>query len=266
LSGDHGLFGPGSVSWRIDREAVLLAGGTCAALLQFAHPAVAAGVAEHSDFMADPFGRLRRTLVASYDVVFGSTARAEASIQRVNALHRTVRGRVPETGSPYSALDPEALLWVHFTLVDTALRVYERFVAPLSAAESDAYHREAAAVAVRLGIPAEMFPATVAGLRAEMDRLIEAGAVRVTPTARRLLPTLLYPSRIPPRFVWDVVHLVSISMLPEPIRAGYGIRWNHRRERAVERLARLTRRLLPVVPPTLRYVPQARRAEARLRD
>ncbi|MDP9250911.1 MAG: DUF2236 domain-containing protein, partial [Chloroflexota bacterium] len=79
--GDAGLFGPGSVSWRIDREALVLAGGSCALLMQLAHPAVAAGVAQHSDFQDRPFERLRRTLNASYAVVFGSTPRAERALQ-----------------------------------------------------------------------------------------------------------------------------------------------------------------------------------------
>jgi uncharacterized protein (DUF2236 family) len=126
---DRGLFGPLSVSWRIDREVMVLAGGSGALLMQLAHPAVAAGVAEHTDFRADPFARLRRTLAATHAVVFGSTPRAERAIRRVNAIHAAVRGKVPETGEPYRALDPTLLLWVHATLVDTAIRVSDRFVA-----------------------------------------------------------------------------------------------------------------------------------------
>ncbi len=154
LTDAAGLFGPGSLAWRIDREVIVLAGGSCALLMQAAHPVVAAGVFEHSTYATDPFGRLRRTLTTSFDVVFGSRSRAEAAIRRVNALHCAVRGRRPDDGSPYTALDPEALLWVHATLIDTALRVYGRFVAPLSPADEQAYHAEAALVAERLGVPA----------------------------------------------------------------------------------------------------------------
>jgi len=265
VTAEPGLFGPESISWRINREAMVLAGGTCALLMQLAHPAVAAGVAQHSDFRTDPFGRLRRTLASSYGLIFGDARRAEGSVRRINAVHRSIQGTIPETGSPYQAQEPALLLWVHATLVDTAARVYQRFVAPLSPDEEEAFHREAAAVAPRLGIPPAIIPPTMAGLRAEMARLIESGEVRVTPTARSLAPWVLYPSRFPPRFVWDAAHLVSISLLPEPIRRGYGICWSDGRERGVQRLAGLTRRLLPRVPPMLRYVPQARSAEARLR-
>lgn len=262
---DHGLFGPDSISWRIDREVLVLAGGSCALLMQLAHPAVAAGVAEHSDFRADPFARLRRTLAATYAVVFGSTPRAERAIRRMNAIHGSVAGTVPETGEPYSALDPALLLWVHATLVDTAIRVYDRFVARLSHEEAEAYHGEARAIAIRLGASDASLPETLKDLRAEMDRLISSGEVRVSATASSLAPAVLYPTRFPPRPVWDLAHLVSLSVLPPAIRSGYGIRWSRRRERGVDLLAAVSRRVMPYVPDPLRNVPAARSAERRLR-
>lgn len=258
-----GFFEPGSVSWRIDREVAVLTGGTCALLLQLAHPAVAAGVAQHSDFQADPFGRLRRTLHSSLSVVFDDRRRAERSIGRINAIHRAIRGTVPETGRAYSATDPAALLWVHATLIDTALRIYDRFVEPLSRDEMQRYHDEAKVIAELLGIPTGGVPATMDDLRAYMREQIASGEVDVTDTARRLAPSVLYPSRFPPKFVWDTAHLVSISLLPPRIRQGYGIPWNHHRERAVNRIASATRRLLPFVPAPLRHVPQARSGERR---
>jgi uncharacterized protein (DUF2236 family) len=261
---DAGLFGPDSVSWRIDREALLLAGGTCALLMQLAHPAVAAGVAQHSDFRGDPFGRLRRTLTASYAVVFGSTPRADRAIRRINAIHAAVSGHVPETGAPYRALDPDLLLWVHATLVDTALQVYDRYVAPLPPAIAEAYHLEARRVALRLGLPAAALPRTLAELRARMTELVERGDVHVSPTARMLAPSVLYPTRLPPRIVWDAAHLISFSVMPPPIRAGYGISWSPARERGMRRVASISRRLVPLVPRGLRHVPQARAAERRL--
>ncbi|MEX2135806.1 MAG: oxygenase MpaB family protein [Chloroflexota bacterium] len=261
---DRGLFGPDSISWRIDREVLVLAGGSCALLMQLAHPAVAAGVAEHSDFRADPFARLRRTLAATHAVVFGTTPRAERAIRRMNAIHASVAGAVPETGEPYSALDPALLLWVHATLVDTAIRVYDRFVAPLSADEAEAYHAEAREIAIRLGASDASLPGTLIDLRAEMDRLIHGGEVRVTATAHSLASAVLYPTRFPPRPVWDLAHLVSLSVLPPTIRRGYGITWSRRRDRGVERLASASRLLLPLVPDLLRHVPAARSAARRL--
>jgi uncharacterized protein (DUF2236 family) len=265
LADAAGLFGPGSAAWQVDREVMVLAGGSCALLMQAAHPAVAAGVAQHSSYRIDPFGRLLRTLASSFAVVFGTRTQAAAAIRRVNAIHAAVRGTIPETGERYSALEPEALLWVHATLVDTALRVYDRFVRPLTPAEAEAYHREATPIAELLHVPPAALPATLGETRAWMDEMVASGRVRVTPTAREIARTVLYPSRFPPRFAWEAAHLISVSMLPDPIRRGYGLRWSRSRERGVEGLAAATRRLLPLVPGPLRYVPHARRAEARVR-
>jgi uncharacterized protein (DUF2236 family) len=261
---EEGLFGPGSQSWRIDGEVLVLAGGTCALLMQLAHPAVAAGVLDHSDFQANPFARLRRTLNASFAVVFGTHAEAERALRRVNAIHCAVRGTVPETGEEYRAEDPQLLLWVHATLIDTALRVYDRYVAPLSADEQQAYHAEARKVALRLGVPDHDLPLTLVELRAEMDRLMADGTVSVSPTARSLAPSILYPSSFPPRFIWDGMHLISASVMPGPIRRGYGIAWSPRRAAGMRRVAGMTRRLLPLLPDALRRVPRAQRAERRL--
>jgi uncharacterized protein (DUF2236 family) len=258
-----GLFGPASVSWRVDRELVVLAGGSCALLMQAAHPVVAAGVVEHSTYESDPFGRLLRTLTSSFDVVFGTRSRAEAAIRRVNAVHAAVRGRMPD-GAAYSALDPEALLWVHATLVDTALRVYGRFVRPLAPAEEQAYHEESAMVAELLGVPARTVPPTIGQLRAWMAAMVGDGRVHVTPAARRIARTVLYPTRFPPRLAWDAAHLVSMATLPPELRRQYGIRWSDARERGMERLARATRVVLPLLPGQLRFAPQARAADRRV--
>lgn len=260
-----GLFGPGSVSWRIDREMIVLAGGSCALLMQAAHPLVAAAVVEHSTYATDPFGRILRTLLTSYEVVFGSRSEADEALRRVNAIHATVRGRLRGTDEAYSAMDPDALLWVHATLVDTALRVYSRFAAPLSPEDEQAYYVESSRVAQVLGVRSADLTPTITDLRAWMTEMIGSGRVRVTPAAREIARTVLYPSRLPPRLAWDAAHLVSLSALPAALRAQYGISWSARRERGVERLARVSRLVIPWVPSALRHAPQARAADRRLR-
>ena len=261
-----GLFGPGSMSWRIDRELIVLAGGSCALLMQAAHPVVAAGVEQHSTYASDPFGRLMRTLTSSFDVVFGTRSQAEATIRRVNAIHARVRGLRPDGGAPYSAMDPEALLWVHATLIDTALRIYSRFVRPLGHDEEQAYHAESAHVALLLGVNEADMPSTITELRVWMSRMIESGTVHVTPGARRIAQTVLYPTRFPPRIAWDAAHLVSMTMLPEPIRRDYGIGWSAGRERGMESIAAASRALLPLTPSLIRHAPQARAADRRVRQ
>jgi uncharacterized protein (DUF2236 family) len=184
-------------------------------------------------------------------------------LAQINAVHATVTGVVPETGRRYTALDPDLLLWVHETLIDSALRIYDRFVAPISAEEAEAYHAEGCEIAVRLGVPPDRVPPTLAELRADMRRRLESGEVAVSPTALALRDGVLYPTRFPPGWVWWLAHLPSFSILPPAIRRGYGIGWGGSHDVAVRTLAAASRRLLPLVPDPLRYVPHARDAERR---
>jgi uncharacterized protein (DUF2236 family) len=113
-------------------------------------------------------------------------------------------------------------------------------------------------------VPPASLPPDVPELRAWMAGMIDRGSVRVTPAAREVARTVLYPSRLVPRVAWDAAHLVSLAILPDPLRRQYGIGWSAERERGVGRLAAVTRRALPLVPPPLRYVPHARQAERRV--
>ena len=116
---NDGLYGPDDVTWRVNRETVLLAGGGRALLLQVAHPLVAAGVAEHSNYREEPWGRLYRTLDVTTRIVFGDAETSRQAARGLRATHRRVRG-VAEDGTPYDARDPELLLWVWATLVETS--------------------------------------------------------------------------------------------------------------------------------------------------
>src|SRR5438105_12780498 len=147
------LPGPGSVAWRVNREAALLLGGGRALLMQVAHPKVAAGVAEHSDFQRDPLARLNRTLELSLALSFGSREQVRAAARQINRVHERV------AGDGYSALDPDLLLWVHATLVDSAILTYRTFVGRLTASETEEYYQEAKPIGVLLGIPPDRFPA-----------------------------------------------------------------------------------------------------------
>jgi uncharacterized protein (DUF2236 family) len=99
-----------------------------------------------------------------------------------------------------------------------------------------------------------------------MDEMIRSGRVRVTPAAREIARTVLYPVRWTPRVAWDAAHLVSLATLPDSLRRQYGIGWSPARERGMDRVAAVTRRGLPLVPSFLRFAPQARTAERRVRQ
>lgn len=163
------FFSPDSVIWRVDREMVLLLAGGRALLMQIAHPKVAAGVAEHSHFQKDPLRRLRQTMNAMWSVVFDEVEQARGSLRRVKEIHETVRGEIAyPDGKPvlsYSALEPELLLWVHATLVDSALLAYEDFVAPLPAADKIQYYEDTRKLATLFDVPLAEVPPSLDDFR-----------------------------------------------------------------------------------------------------
>jgi uncharacterized protein (DUF2236 family) len=177
---EYGLFGPASLTWRIDREvAVLLGSGSRALLMQVAHPKVAAAVADHSRYRSDPLGRLRDTLDAIYGFAFEDTPRVQQIVRRINHLHARVRGTTDD-GEPYAALDPHLLLWVYATLIDSSLLAYETLVAPLTPHDRETYYAEFRGAGSIWGIRPDHFPSSLAELRAWMRRLIDSGEVHVT--------------------------------------------------------------------------------------
>jgi uncharacterized protein (DUF2236 family) len=120
---DPGLFGPGSVSWRVLREASVMIGGVRALLMHAAHSLVVAGARQTAMYERDPWRRLERTLRLSFTVVFGTGQEAVAAARRIDQVHRGIRGVDPVTGLRYDARDPELLLWVHACLVDSFLEL-----------------------------------------------------------------------------------------------------------------------------------------------
>lgn len=265
--------GPGSVAWKINQEVVLLLGWGRAILLQFAHPLVAAGVAEHSLFLNDPRGRwrrLRHTVEAMLALTFGTPAEVARAAGAINAIHDRVNGTLPapvgpfRSGQHYSAHDPELLRWVHATLLDTFPLVYELFIGPLSAAEKDRYCVEASGIEPLLGMPHGYLPRSTAELRAYMAATYAGGTICVGDTARRLAREIVHPPLPAPLrpLVW-IAGLPTIGLLPPHIRESYGFRWGRRSEATLRRLAALTRFLLPLVPSLARHWPAARRRRAR---
>jgi uncharacterized protein (DUF2236 family) len=247
--------------WRINREAVLLGAGPAALLLQIAHPLVAEGVAAHSDFEGDPFGRLRRTLNTTMELVFGDGPTAERAIRRLNGVHATV------TGPGYRALDPELLLWVQATLIVTSVRAYRRWVGPLSREDLDEFWSEARSVGVRMGIPLRVSPSDWRALTVWWDRMLAPdGPIQVTPTALALAPMIVRPPLpLAPSWTVDLLALPGLGLLPERLRAAYGIEWSPIREHGSRWLGRAVRLWTTATPAGWRSMPQARAAFRRAR-
>lgn len=275
---DAGLFGPTSEAWRLNREAMLLLGaGPRALLMQIAHPAVAAGVDEHSDFRADPWRRLAATLRSYLTIVYGTSTVAHAEIRRLNALHRGI------VGPGYSARDPELALWVHATLIDSTIVANDTWIEPLSRERRAAFYLETRPIGLAFGVPDTLLPPDLGAFEAYVDGMLAPdGPVAVSAVARELAEVILHPplaplarwlpevpqagtvlARVPPA-VYDWTLWPAVGLLPEIVRRGYRLRWG-RSEQLVSRwLLAGWRAWRPVLPESFRQMPQALAADRRI--
>jgi uncharacterized protein (DUF2236 family) len=275
-----GLYGPGSEAWRLNREATLLLGaGPRALLMQIAHPLVAEGVAGHSNFRADPWRRLRATLRSYLTIVYGTTAEARGEIARLNRFHREIRGPVSDPvaalslGAVYDARDPELSLWVHATLIDATLVANGRWIGRLSHAQRAAFYAESLPIGRAFGVPAQLLPPDIDAFDAYLEAMTGTnGPVQVGPLARDLAEVILRPplgplhpllAGVPSRlYAWTM--WPAIALLPDRIRAGYGLSFGHRQRLVAAWLSAGYRAWRPVLPAGFRTMPWALRADARI--
>jgi uncharacterized protein (DUF2236 family) len=246
--------------WKVNREAVVALAGTCAILMQFAHPKVAAGVRDHSSFETDPVGRLRRTFDLTLAWVFGSRQQVVEAARIVNRRHNAVQG------PGYSAKDPDLLMWVQATLVYSAIRAYRSFVGPLTEAHADRYYQETKEIGILLGTPRERYPADLNGFNGYLEAMIERGEVRVEEDAQRMGRLILQP-RFPgvPQMAFTPLRAITAGLLPAPLRLQYGLTWGRTDRAAFAFSQKLLPRLLSMTPAPIRFLPPARHAYARLR-
>ena len=255
------VFRPDSAIRRIGGEAVLMLGGGRALLMQAAHPLVAAGIVQHSRYADEPWRRLARTMLALYTVVHGTTADAERVSRQVRAVHGAVRGRIRvragryRAGTEYSALDPALQLWVHSTLVDTGLVMYETFVARLAAAEQEDFYQDMKVVARVFGVPAHIIPPTLSDFRTYQRDCVDREKVVVTDAARAVAATVLDPPvPLALRPAVRVLNLATLGLLPRPLREQYGLPWSRAHDALLRSSAAAVRRGLPLLPSQVRLL------------
>jgi uncharacterized protein (DUF2236 family) len=245
-----GLYADDSITRRVNRENILLLGGGRALLMQLAHPKVAAGVDDHSDFRTHPIRRLRRTVLVTMAIVFGERATALAAARSVNQAHARVRGE------DYHALDPELLLWVHATLVDSALVTYQTFVQPLTASEHEDFYQESKVLGELLGIPRDRFPESLQDFDNYLNRMIATGEVHVTPRAKILARLVVRPQlRLLPGPRMVPFEVVTTGLLPPALRTSYGLAWGRGQQRAFRLAVAAVPRIVALTPPVLRVWP-----------
>jgi uncharacterized protein (DUF2236 family) len=219
--------------------------------MQLAHPKVAAGVDDHSDFRTHPIRRLRRTVLVTMAIVFGDKETALNAARTVNQVHSRVRGH------DYHALDPELLLWVHATLVDSALVTYETFVQPLSASEREDFFQESKLFGELLGIPRDRFPESLRDFNHYVHRMVAGGDVHVTSRAKELARLVVRPRlRLLPGPLMVPFEVVTTGLLPPTLRESYGLAWGRGQQRAFSLAVAAVPRVVALTPPLLRVWPR----------
>jgi uncharacterized protein (DUF2236 family) len=265
----EGIFGPASLTWRIDREAVIFLGAGRALLLQLAHPWVAAAIAEHSRTFADPIGRFHRTFDVVFTMVFGSLDQALGAAQHLHRRHAMIAGLLPETigpfekGSPYRANEVSALRWVHATLVETALMAHNLILPALTVDECERHWIESRLFGALFGIAPTDLPADWASFVAYNEAMAQSDILSVSTAARDVAEQIFSGGRTwlrPPSWY----RALSVQMLPERLRVGFGFPFDEHERRVAERALEWIRRAYPTLPTRLRTVGPYQEAQARL--
>ena len=269
-SADAGLFGPESVTWRIHGDPTMILGGFRALILQAVHPLVMAGFDDNSFFRGDPWGRLRRTGDWVSTVTYGTTAEAQKAGRRLRRLHASLApGVEPESGKTYRVDDPELLLWVHCTEVESFLTSYRRSGGRLRRGDGDRYVAEMTASAKLVGIPAAMVPSSEADV-ADYYRSVRPD-LRVTAVAFRNVLWGFAPPMpawvryaTPARPAWATLVGIAAAMLPPWARRLYGLPGLPTTDLSATLAARAVRGALVVLPGRLASNPAHREARNRV--
>lgn len=267
-------FGERSMIRRVLRERVVSLAGPRALLMQAAHPLAVAGLLAHSDSLEEPYERLARTARVLDAITFGSRADADRMTARVRAMHRRVRGRLPETvgiypaGTPYRADDPELLMWILYTLVDSVTVLYTTYVDQLTRLERMALWEDYKVIGELFGLTPAQMPSTLAELDGYGAAMLAGDTLHVGDWARRRAKQIVLGPPVPNRArpLLETVNFITIALLPDEIRRQYGFSPlvpGVARKALVHSGALYIRHgLLPLLPTTLRQVPSARRGAA----
>jgi uncharacterized protein (DUF2236 family) len=272
LPGDPrlGFFGPNSVSWQVNREAAVFLGAGRAALLQLAHPWVAASLLQHSNLRNDAIGRFHSTFHVIYTMLFGTRAQAIAASRQLYKRHTAIRGELCHAvgehphGEHYEANEISALRWVYATLVESAILAYELVRPPLSPDEREQYYAESKWMATLFGLPTGALPMNWPAFIRYTTEMMESPLLAVDEDARMLGDSVLSGVGTwvrPPRWY----RALTAGWMPPRLRTAFQLSFGEQEEEAARRAARRLQLLYPRLPRLLRFVGPFHEAEARLR-
>jgi uncharacterized protein (DUF2236 family) len=258
-----GYFDEDSMLRRIHRERAVALSGPRALLMQAAHPLAVSGLLAHSTAVDEPYDRLARTAEVMSTIGFGSREDADRMTRRVRAMHRQVRGSIRRptgpypAGTPYRADQPDLLMWVLFTLVDSALVVYQLYVEKLSDYKQ---------VGRLFGLRDRDMPDTIEDLREYKREMLEGDALHVSDWARRRAREIVLEPPVPlvARPLLETVNFITIALLPGRLPREYGFSALPpafvRRALVAGGAEYVKRAVIPLLPDRLRLVPRARAA------
>lgn len=265
----EGYFTDDSVLRRVHRERALALSGPRALLMQAAHPLAVSGLLAHSTALDEPYERLARTARVLSTIGFGSKRDADRVAARVRAMHRRVRGRLKEAAGPYPAGtsyradDPDLLMWVLFTLVDSAQVVYRKYVAPLSAEDTARLWDDYRVIGRLFGLSDGDMPRDNDALEDYRRTMLDGDRLHVSDWARKRAREIVLRPPVPwfARPLLESANFVTIALLPDRIREQYGfspLPPVFVRQALVEGGAQYVRRaVIPLLPDRLRLVPSA---------
>ena len=260
-------FDDTSMLRRVHREFAVALSGPRALLMQAAHPVAFEGFFAHSGALDEPYERLRRTAEVMNTIGFGSRADADRATRRVRSMHGKIRGELERpagrfpAGTPFAADDPELLLWVLATLVDSALVFYDTYVESMSEAERDAYWQDYRVVGGLFGLKDDEMPADISEFDAYMHAMLHGSDLHVTSAARELALQIVMrpPVGLRKRPVLEVVNFITVGLLPPGLRRQFGLSWDPLRALMLRGGAEYAKRVLvPLAPGRLRFVSSAR--------
>lgn len=265
---DHGFFGPDSMAWRVNREGVLGLGALRALLMQVAHPKVAQGVADHSDFRGKPIQRVVNTLRMQQVIVFGTCQDATEALLRIYGRHTAVKGVTrdfanSQKSGTYQANDPDLQMWVFATLIDSMMRAYDQYLTPLSEPEREDFYQESLLFAHLMGIPREILPDTLDSFEIWMEAMLASDQILISPTARDIAQSLL---RLPLPIFWPFNYILAAGSLPPRLREAYGLKWNGAIKLIYDAGVIVAKWVASVMPARLRWLPPYWRAVKRIRE
>lgn len=258
--GAAGVFGPGGAVWDLASESVCFAAGGRAALMQAALPAVARSIVDHSPVVSagDVAGRFKRTFEHVFGIVFGTLDQALASSERVWGIHERI------VGDGYHANNPHSLLWVHATLMDSAILAHETFVGPMPTARKEAYYAESKRFAWLFGIGDDVLPSDWRAFRGYMAEMLAGADLSVTPAARVIHDGLFVPSSPALAPVWNAYRTMTTALMPPRLRRDFDLAWGPRERLGWRALRRTLCAAYRAAPDAARKLPAYLDARRRL--